>query len=466
MIHDWPERWEESTLETIVSRMTNGANLKQVKEQKHGFLPISRIETIANEDIDFDRVKYVEADEKAIDKYKLLKGDVLFSHINSDKHLGKTAYFDSDQTLLHGINLLLIRAVDEYDGKLLNYLFRHYRFKGGFIEVAQRSVNQSSINQKKLKSFPVPIIPLPEQKRIVAKLDALFGHLDTLREKLDRIPELMKHFRQQVLTQAVTGKLTEEWRKRQRFDTSWKKASLGSLSDLVTSGSRGWAKYYSDNGSIFVRAQNIKKDYLDLSDIAFVSLPSGSEGTRTLIKEKDILITITGANVTKTAHIDVELIDAYVSQHVALIRLHDSAISKYVHLFLICESHGRKQLLDSAYGQGKPQLNLTNIKEVEIGVPSAQEQTIILEKVKLLFSAADKIETQYQNLKEKIDQLPQAILAKAFKGELVAQDENNEPAGVLLERIKSKESGVRRKKEYKQEERLGMVAEGNKDPRS
>jgi type I restriction enzyme S subunit len=106
-----PKNWIQTDLDTVVLRMTNGSSLKQHEVEFEGSFPISRIETIWNETIDLERVKYVEASESDIEKYGLQKGDVLFSHINSDKHLGKTAVFNLDKTIIHGINLLLLRAM-------------------------------------------------------------------------------------------------------------------------------------------------------------------------------------------------------------------------------------------------------------------------------------------------------------------------------------------------------------------
>jgi type I restriction enzyme S subunit len=100
----------------------------------------------------------------------------------------------------------------------------------------------------------------------------------------------------------------------------WRQTTLGDESTLVTSGSRGWAKYYSDDGPLFIRAQNIKTDALVLDVPAHVRPPAGSEGARTQVFENDLLITITGANVTKSARVEAPLGKAYFSQRVALVR--------------------------------------------------------------------------------------------------------------------------------------------------
>jgi type I restriction enzyme M protein len=202
-----------------------------------------------------------------------------------------------------------------------------------------------------IASHRIPLPPLNEQRRIVAKLEKLLSRVGTAEARLAAIPSILKRFRQSVLAAACSGRLTGDWRDGNRDDercakdaelrptsiadsrdypNKWRLARLGELTTLVTSGSRGWAKYYSHVGSIFIRAQNINSDILNLEDIAFIKLPGRTEGARTKVQQHDILITITGANVTKSALVESPIADAYVSQHVALVRLADFRLSKFL----------------------------------------------------------------------------------------------------------------------------------------
>src|SRR5690606_18636152 len=209
------EDWVECTLDDLLVLMTNGSSAKQFKENIG--LPISRIETIWNETIDFERVKYIkENDEDFIEKYKLKKNDILLSHINSDNHLGKTAiYKDETRTLIHGINLLKLRPSKQISADLLLHQFRFKKIKGDFIAVAQRAVNQSSINQRKLKVFDFILPPLVEQKAIVKKIEELFSSLDSGIADLKKAQDQLKMYRQAVLKKA--------------FEGDWKKVKLGKL---------------------------------------------------------------------------------------------------------------------------------------------------------------------------------------------------------------------------------------------
>ncbi len=315
------------------------------------------------------------------------------------------------------------------------FIYRLLQSQFDYLHSNHRGTGIPHVDPDILWNISVPIPPLNEQQRIVSKLNSLFEKLETNKKRLEKIPQILKRFRQSVLAEAVNGNLTEDWRQKHGGDEEWSEVSMEQKASLITSGSRGWAKYYAPVGSTFIRAQNISNDFLDMTDIAYVKIPNKSEGSRTLVKQDDLLITITGANVTKSAHVNFEIDDAYVSQHVALLRLKPGNSSGFIFLFLISVAHGRKQLLHSAYGQGKPQLNLNNIRELQVILPPFKEQIEIVNRVNQLFSFADKIESRYLKAKAQLDKLPQSILAKAFRGELVPQDPDDEPANLLLERI-------------------------------
>lgn len=287
-----------------------------------------------------------------------------------------------------------------------------------------------------LWNYDFPIPPYDEQKRIVTKIEELFSELDSGISSLKTAREQLKIYRQSVLKHAFEGKLTAQWREENKV-SPWPEEKLENLIGFLTSGSRGWAKYYSDSGDIFIRAQNLKYDRLDLNDIAFVSLPKESEGKRTQVQVGDILITITGANVTKTGRVISDIGTAYVSQHVALCRPAEQIDSEFMYWFLIAEPAGRKQLNKFAYGAGKPGLNLGNIRTVVLNLPSIEEQHIIVDKIKKLLLVEEENIANIDSELQRAELLRQSILKKAFSGQLVPQDSNDEPASELLARIKA-----------------------------
>lgn len=217
----------------------------------------------------------------------------------------------------------------------------------------------------------------------------------------------------------------------------WVWASVDQLTEFITSGSRGWADYYADAGATFIRSQNINKDWLDLSEIAFVTPPKGSEGARTRVQKNDVLLTITGANVGKTAHVEADMDEAYVSQHVALIRPVEMALSKVLHLFLTAEAGGRGQLNKEAYGAGKPGLNLQQVAAVCVPLASPSEIEALLKAVDAQLEAATAKLVAIKMALKKSTAQRQNILKAAFSGQLVPQDPSDEPASELLARIRA-----------------------------
>jgi type I restriction enzyme S subunit len=140
------------------------------------------------------------------------------------------------------------------------------------------------------------------------------------------------------------------------------------LSEYITSGSRGWKAYTASSGDAFIRSQDIKHDALIFESPAFVTLPAKAEGKRTLVQPGDLLLTITGGNVGKCATVGELNCDAYVSQHVALIRLRDKDFSEFVHFWMVNSFGGRGFLSRYIYGD-KPGLNLAQVGSVPVPVP-------------------------------------------------------------------------------------------------
>lgn len=388
------------------------------------------------------------------------EGDVLFAKITPCMENGKGAVA---RGLLNSLGcgtteLHVVRPLAGIAPEYIYWFLAQERVRKTAKENFTGTAGQARVPTRFVEALALPLAPLPEQRRIVAKLEKLLGKVDACRERLAKIPSLLKRFRQAVLAAACSGRLTADWREenqdaepdsacdelgfegKETLPLNWKMTRLGTQAALITSGSRGWAKYYADSGSIFIRAQNINCDVLNLDDVAFVRPPKSAEGLRTKVRENDILVTITGANVTKSALVETRIEDAYVSQHVALVRLKDLRLSRFVFYCILSPSHGRKQLQSAAYGQGKPGLNLDNIRDIGVVLPPVPEQQEIVRRVETLFALADQIEARFEKARAQVEKLTPAILAKAFRGELVPQDPNEEPASVLLDRIRTARS--------------------------
>jgi len=191
--------WEEVFLGDIVEFIRNGYSSKQNK-QGIGY-PVTRIETIARGTVNFEAIGYANVELKKIEKHRLQYGDILFSHINSVKHIGKSALYSSDRELYHGMNLLMIRVnpqkiLPQYAAFLLTYSEARNYFKSR----AKQAVNQASLNTADVKKYKFQLPDYNEQKRIVAILNTCDNEIQLLQQQRAALQKQKKGLMQRLLT--------------------------------------------------------------------------------------------------------------------------------------------------------------------------------------------------------------------------------------------------------------------------
>ena len=426
--HRVPDWWVSACLSDVSSKLVDGSHNPPPKQDK-GLPMLSAVNINANKII-FSDYRLVKEDSFLLEDHRtrITPNDVLLTIVGA---IGRTAVVTKATpkfTLQRSVAVISPLLIDS---KFLMYQFESPRIALHFKKNA-RGTAQKGVYLKTLGNTEIWLPPLREQHRIVAKIEELFSELDKGIESLKTAQQQLKVYRQALLKHAFEGKLTATIP-----SDSWVKKRLGDLLSYLTSGSRGWAGYYSPAGDLFIRAQNLKHDRLDLSEIAFVALPEKAEGLRTRVKNGDLLITITGANVTKSALIERDLGTAYVSQHVALCRPTEAVFPRFLYWYIIAEAEGRKQLNKMAYGAGKPGLNLENIRSVVVPVPTLSVQEKIVELIEGKLSEVDQLEQTLAASLQQSEALRQSILKKAFSGQLVPQNPADEPAARLLERIRA-----------------------------
>lgn len=461
-----PDGWVEEKLENFLKLIRNGLVAKQEKT-KVG-IPISRIETISSGQVDFNKVGYVRNIDKVKEaKYLLQKNDILFSHINSDLHLGKTAIFNSDLKLIHGMNLLLLRFEDSIISPVyINYNLTFQRFKGNFIAIAQHAVNQSSLNQDKIKSLLIPLPPLNEQKRIVDKIEQLLSDLDKGEDLIKTIQKQLKTYRQSVLQSAITGELTKDWRKNNSniesaedlikrisldicvnqkdikhldksilpdIPKSWTWSTLPQLGEF----GRGKSKHrprndhalYENGKYPFLQTGVIRNSSGRVSKYDKLYNEFGLKQSK-LWPKGTVCITI-AANIAESAILDIEA--CFPDSVVGLIP-HKEISGEFIEFFI----RTAKEKLDRfAPATAQKNINLEILKAVAVPIPPYQEQLAIYEKANKILSNILSIEKWCNEALIESKSLRQSILKSAFSGQLVPQDPNDEPASKLLEKIKA-----------------------------
>jgi type I restriction enzyme, S subunit len=352
-----------------------------------------------------------------------------------------------------------------------NFLEYYLKTVKPYIEQTSRGTGLQHINPLAFWSMLFPLPPLNEQRRIAAKLDQIMPRINAVKNRLEKIPVILKRFRQAVLSAAVTGKLTEKWRaedpsfesieesfnrqnqnivelKSDQTDshpTTWALTLSKHICSQITKGTTPRNNGFISNGIPFIKVYNIVDNQIDFDyKPQFVSNEI-HEGflKRSKVYPGDVLMNIVGPPLGKIAIIPDKYPEWNINQAIAFFRPLGLLNSKYLFIVLT-EGNCLKQILIETRGVvGQSNLSLEQCRSLQIPLPPLQEQKEIVQRVERLFALADKLEARYKSAKAKVDKLAQSTLAKAFRGQLVtpeaelAQIEGRtyETAEQLLERI-------------------------------
>lgn len=354
----------------------------------------------------------------------LQEGTLLVAMYGSIGKTGITALpCATNQAIAHctpnkGINLhYLHRAIQNIKPHLISL------GKGG---------TQQNISQTILKDQKIPLPPTNEQHRIADKLDRVLAHVDAANEHLSRAAPLIKRFQQSVLAAATSGRLTAHWRTGKETEP-WDKTAIHEVAEVGTGSTplRTNRAFYADKGTPWITSSATQKDIVDSSD-NYVTQEAIQAHRLKLYPPGTLLIAMYGEGKTRGQVTELG-IHATINQACAAIRItSDKTHPKFVKLALKARYN---EMRDMAEGGNQPNLNLQKVKNFAIPLPSLEEQSEIVRRVEKLFAFADRLEERLSQAQAAVQKLTPALLAKAFRGELVPQDPNDEPASELLKRL-------------------------------
>jgi type I restriction enzyme, S subunit len=304
------------------------------------------------------------------------------------------------------------------------------------------SVGHKRVPKNYLLDKQIPLAPLNEQKRIADKLDRLLAKVDACRQRCDRIPLILKRFRQSVLAAATSGELTEDWREEQGTLFNWQYTDIQSVAKVGTGSTplRSNSSYYAELGVPWITSGATGQTFVNAAT-EFVTEAAISAHRLKIYPVGTLLVAMYGEGKTR-GQVSELAIEATINQACAAVVVDESlAVRKYVKLVL---QSNYLEMREMAEGGNQPNLNLSKIKNFPLPLPSLDEQKEIVRRVEKLFTFADRLEARYQTARAKCDQLTPAILEKAFQGELVPQDPNDEPVSVLLEKIQAEGNKTKR----------------------
>ncbi|GAB3861577.1 hypothetical protein GCM10028822_41270 [Hymenobacter terrigena] len=268
--------------------------------------------------------------------------------------------------------------------------------------------------------------PLPEQRAIATFLDERTAHLDGLIRRKEDLLKLLAEQRAALITRAVTRGLDAaaplqdsgvSW--LGQVPAHWGMMPLKRDIEFVTSGSRGWAEFYADEGQLFIRIGNLTRDAiaLDLSDIQYVAVPDNAEAERSCVRAGDVIVSIT-AYLGSVALVPEGLGKAYVSQHVALIRPTSAKLlPKWIAYYILSEV-GKTYLQMQSYGGTKIQLSLDDIRNIPMTAPPLAEQASILAHIDEGMKRFKDMETATNAIIKKLREYRAALITAAVTGRI------------------------------------------------
>lgn len=481
-----PTGWAETTMGEICHHPQYGWTCKASKDK--GRFKLLRTTDITKGAINWQTVPYCESIPENPKQYLLKESDIVISRAGS---VGYSKMIENPgENCIFASYLIRFRLRDMIHPKLISYYLQSMEY---WTQITSQSagIALSNINSTKLSNVKVPLPPIGEQRCITKKIDCLFAKVDTCKARLDKAAESIKRFRKSVLADATSGKLTEDWRNgndpgldmagfhtrliesRNRYyentgrskrasqgkskqgkkdapdeilthmPASWVKVRLRQIVDLhggVTKGRR-----FKDRKTVqarYLRVANVQDGYLNLSEIKTIDiLPEEKDKYR--LETGDLLFT-EGGDRDKLGRGTAwrgEIEDCIHQNHVFRARLFSSDIlPDYVSIATKSEESRNYFFRNASQSVNLASINMTTLGNLPIAIPPLPEQQEIVRRVESLFALANRLERKLEAARKRVENLTASILAKAFRGELVPQDPNDEPAEKLLERIRAEKA--------------------------
>jgi len=413
--HIIPEEWNLTELNEVLTVIRNGSSKKQNKQGQG--LPVSRIETIADGTINYDKVGYVDVEPEDLNKHELEKGDILFSHINSIAHIGKVAQYKADKKLYHGMNLLKLR----FDNKKVTNQFMLYRLKSTnakhfYERYAKQAVNQASLNQSDVGLYTFPLPSLSEQKKISSILSSVYKSIKKTDEVIEKTKELKKGLIQELFIKGIRhNEFKETVLGPQEFfiPKTWKVICLENLTTLIKDGTHNPPERV-DEGIPLLSATNIENGRLnfDKTDNFIREEDYEDMHKKYTLETGDVLLTCVGT-LGRTTVIKKKTPKFTVQRSVAIFKLNDLIESEYC--YYAFQSHYFQEAMkrrSNATAQAGVYLN--ELSKMQLFIPPLEEQ----KQIASILSSMDAKIKKEEEYKAKLERLKKGLMQKLLTGEI------------------------------------------------
>ena len=435
-----PRSWTETTLDSLLHRIEAGLNVKcEERPPNLGEKGLVKISAVTWGQFDELQSKTLPASETPVPSNRIQPGDLLISRANTIELVGSSVIVKELQRELYLSDKVLRLVVHEPSKRWINYALKTPALRKAIEDGSSgNQLSMRNISQEKLKALPLPLAPEAEQKRIADKLDTVLTRVDAVNTRLARVAPLLKRFRQSVLAAATSGRLTEDWRAGQPDISEWKTEKLNDLGEL----GRGKSKHRPRNdprlyGGVhpFVQTGDVANANQWITSHKQTYSDFGLDQSK-LWPANTLCITI-AANIADTALLSYPA--CFPDSVVGFVANEACCLPR----FIIWSIDVRKDDLERlAPATAQKNINLGVLEEVEIHLPSLEEQTEIVRRVETLFAFADRLEARLAQAQTAATRLTPALLAKAFRGELVPQVSTDVPAAELLRRLQAERASA------------------------
>lgn len=409
-----PLGWSKATIGEVCD-LVNGKAFKPSDWSESG-LPIVRIQNLNR-----PNAKFNHFDGEIEDRFLVECGDLLFAWSGTPGTSFGAHVWNGPKAVLNQ-HIFNVR----FDKKTLDRTFFSHAINQTLdeqIAKAHGGVGLRHVTKGKFEETEISIPPLIEQQRIVEKIDSLTDKSRRARDHLDHIPRLAEKYKQAVLDLAFSH-VAERARLLEMVESE-----RGIPYGIVQTGTP------YEGGVPTVRCGDIKDFHVGLNQLKRVDPKIERGYQRTRLKGGEVLIAIRGS-VGETCVVPVQLAGCNISREVAMIPTKSDVSPQFV-MYFLASSEAKRFILGNTKGVAQQGINLRDLKKLPTPDCSFCEQLAVVTRIETAFTWIDRLAANTASARRLLDHLDQLVLAKAFKGELVSQDPSDEPASILLERIRA-----------------------------
>ena len=368
------------------------------------------------------RVSFAQRESRST-KNRFVAGDVLYGKLRP--YLNKVVRADQDGYC--STEIVPLKPSADLDGGYLFFWLKSPAFLE-YVTAVSHGINMPRLGTEAGGAAPFVLAPINEQKRIADKLDAVLVRVDACCERLDRVAEILKRFREAVLTAATSGELTRGWVGHAAFTVM----PLSAVAEWSSGGtpSRSNPTYFG--GAVpWVKTGELRENLILETEESLTE--SGIQNSSARVLPLDtVLVAMYGATIGRVAMLGIE---AATNQACAAAETRPE-VARPRYLFYLLQAQ-KGALVRKGQGGAQPNISQGLIRDHEVQVPRLPEQDEITRRIEALLARSDRIEAECTTARKQIERLTPAVLAKAFRGELVPQDPNDELASVLLDRLRT-----------------------------